>query len=417
MRALLAAVLFVPVVAFAAPGVSFEFAAVPVSVFAQSTFKGLLHRDYVVSPELQSSDRKISVSVSNIALADVPSFVENILSEQGISVSERGGIYYLGPAAKSVPEGAKEALPVASEPDEMLPFGRREKEKVPDRRAQDLESAVYEPVNRSADFLASVIGAAFGAKAAAASGGLLVVTGTKADIVKINKLLETLDSLPKLVDVSASWVEVTTSASTGRGISLAAKVLGEKLSAQLGSVNSGSAISFGNTNFQLVVDALNSDGRFKQVSNSRVVGDDYEKLLLSVGDETPTVGSSGKDNAGNAVQNIVYRPSGVIVDVTPKVLGNGKIRLVVDGQISNFKATSTGVTGSPTLIKRQVKTTVTVGDGEVLLIGGLNDTQSTDSSSRWAFLPASWAAKSNTSSGSDLVLVLSAKVAKADQPN
>jgi hypothetical protein len=57
---------------------------------------------------------------------------------------------------------------------------------------------------------------------------------------------------------------------------------------------------------------------------------------------------------------------------------------------------------------------VTVGDGEVLLIGGLNDTQNTDSTSRWAFLPDSWAAKSNTSSGSDLVLVLSAKVAKAD---
>ncbi|MGO4469843.1 hypothetical protein AB4Z11_30250, partial [Pseudoduganella sp. RAF53_2] len=147
------------------------------------------------------------------------------------------------------------------------------------------------------------------------------------------------------------------------------------------------------------------------VSNSRVGGDDYEKLTLSVGDETPTISSTGKDNAGNAVQNVTYRPSGVIVDVTPKVLGNGRIRLVVDGQISNFKATVTGVSSSPTLIKRQVKTTVTVGDGEVLLIGGLNDSQKADTVNRLPFLPASWTGSSASSSNSDLVLVLSAKVA------
>ena len=61
---------------------------------------------------------------------------------------------------------------------------------------------------------------------------------------------------------------------------------------------------------------------------------------------------------------------GVIVDVVAKVLGSGKVKIAIDGQISSFKATSTGVSGSPTLIKRQVKTTITVSDGEVLLLGG-----------------------------------------------
>lgn len=72
-----------------------------------------------------------------------------------------------------------------------------------------------------------------------------------------------------------------------------------------------------NTNFQLVIDALNGDTRFNQLSNSRVVGDDHTKINLTVGNETPTISSTGKDNAGNAIQNIVYRPSGVIVDVLP----------------------------------------------------------------------------------------------------
>jgi type II secretory pathway component GspD/PulD (secretin) len=162
----------------------------------------------------------------------------------------------------------------------------------------------------------------------------------------------------------------------------------------------------------VVIDALNTDGRFKQVSNSRIVGDDYQKMVLTVGDETPTIGSSGKDNSGNSVQNIIYRPSGVIVDVLPKVLGGGKISLAIDGQISSFKPTVSGVTGSPTLIKRQVKTAVTVNDGEVLLIGGLNDAQTVDSSSGFAFLPSSWAARSGTKLHTDLVLILSAQVPK-----
>lgn len=104
-------------------------------------------------------------------------------------------------------------------------------------------------------------------------------------------------------------------------------------------------------------------------------GDDYEPMNITFGDETPTVSSTSKDNAGNPVQNVVYRPSGVIVDVVAKVLGSGKVKIAIDGQISSFKATSTGVSDSPTLIKRQVKTTITASDGEVLLLGGLNDSQ------------------------------------------
>lgn len=414
MRKLFILFSIIPALAFAAPGVSFDFAAVPVGAFAQSTFKGLLHRDYVMAPELQGSDRKISVSVANLDPAQVPEFVEGVLAQQGIAVVERGGVYYLGPASKVAEDDINPVEAGKGKQDAFPVRHGQDFERVPDRRAADLETTVYAPVNRAGDFLAAVVVGAFGPKAAVVSGGSVVLTGTKGDLVKMRSLLVAVDSLPKLVDVSASWVEVTSTASSGRGISLVAKVLGERLSLQLGSVSSASAISFGNANFQLVLDALNADSRFKQVSNSRVVGDDYEKLLLSVGDETPTVGSTGKDNSGNAVQNILYRPSGVIVDVTPKVLGNGKIRLTVDGQISNFKATSTGVTGSPTLIKRQVKTTVTVADGEVLLIGGLNDVQNTAGTSRWSFLPSSWGAKSQSSSASDLVLVLSAKVAGAN---
>ena len=412
--------------------VSINLASASLVAFAQATYKNMLDRDFVITPDALALDRKISVSVRSLTPQQLPAFVEGVLADLGIASELRDGVYYLR-AAKALPMAHASPLDVASpavsSSDSAL-FAPLKKLKSPDvpsdgenvdyaslaaGRGSDYESEVYVPASRSADFLAPVVVAAFGARSAAAAGNQIVLTGSPSQLNKMRILLGALDQLPRMVDVSASWVEVTDNASSGRGISIMASVLGAKFGASLGSVNSASAISLRGTNFQLVIDALNTDGRFKQVSNSRIVGDDYQKMVLTVGDETPTIASTGKDNSGNSVQNIIYRPSGVIVDVLPKVLGGGKISLAIDGQISSFKPTISGVTGSPTLIKRQVKTAVTVNDGEVLLIGGLNDSQTVDSSSGFAFLPSSWAARSGTKLHTDLVLILSAQVPRTSE--
>jgi type II secretory pathway component GspD/PulD (secretin) len=406
-----------PAAVYAAP-ISFNFNDVSLLAFCQSTYRNLLHVNFVIAPDVLAMDRKITLSVADLDDSKVGPFVDGILKQQGIAVDVRDGVYYLVPAAKGAPVDAladvsrdqsSTPAPVVSHAQGSALERSGEVEVM--RRTKDDESEFYQAVNRPADFLVAVVNGAFGRRSAVAVGSGVVLTGSHDDVDKMHKLLDAVDSMPKLVDVSASWIEVTNSTSDGRGISLLANVLGARLGASVGTVNSGSALSFKSSSFELVIDALKSDGRFKQVSNSRLVGDDYEKLVLTVGDETPTISSTGKDNAGNTVQNVVYRPSGVIVDVQPKVLGNGRIQLLVDGQISNFKSTATGVVGSPTLVKRQVKTKVTVADGEVLLIGGLNDEQAAGSSSALSFMP--WfGGRTSTTSRTDLVLVLSAKVVK-----
>ncbi|WGG50319.1 type II secretion system protein GspD [Rugamonas sp. DEMB1] len=278
------------------------------------------------------------------------------------------------------------------------------------QRKDDDFSELFEPQNRTSEFVAGVISSGFGRQSVTTSGEHVVLTGSKVAIGKMLTLCKAIDTVAKTVDVSVSWVEVSSNTASGRGISLAATILGARFGASLGTANAGTALSLKNTNFELVIDALNTDGRFKQVSNSRLVGEDRTKLDLIVGNETPTVASTGNDNAGNRVQNVLYRPSGVIIDVAPKVLGSGRIRMDVDAQISSFKATSTGVSGSPTLIKRQLKTTVSMNDGDVIVLGGLDDSQSTDSTSALPFVPASWSVKSGDKIKTDLVLVVSARI-------
>lgn len=426
MKRLLIALISAPCIALAKP-VSFDFQGVSLVAFSQATFKNIMGRDFVIAADVLVGDRKITMSVKNIDTADVPAFVESILQQQNIAVTLRNGVYYLTSVRPQdvVTEKAGKAseavqMADASKPSSLGAQGDLNPPKQLEnghlgrsvRRSSDDESRIYNTNGRNTEFLATVVNSVFGLDVAVAADSRLVLTGSKSELDKVVGLVESLDVVPYKVNVSASWVEVARTDGAGRGISLLANVLGMKLGASIGTVNSATAISLKNTNFELVLDALNTDTRFNQISNSRMVGDEYKKINLTVGDETPTISSTGKDNSGNLVQNIVYRPSGVIIDVLPKVLGSGRINMDIDGQISSFKATQTGVSGSPTLSKRQVKTSVTVSDGEVLLIGGLNENKSTDSTSGLSFLPKSWTLANQSSSNTDLVLILSATVVK-----
>lgn len=423
MKAFFAALLFVPLFAFGkSEPVSLNFNAVSIVQFGQAMFKGMMKRDFVVAPDVVTLDRKITIDVKSINTDDLPRFVEDLLAREGIQTSLRDGVYYLTLRSQNgriEHQGAllPPQLPTQSSvsntsqgtPDFVDPHLPRDGTALQLRKDDD-ESEIFAPMHRTSEFIAATIAAGFGPKAASVAGDLVVLTGSKGAIAKMLALCRALDTHPKMVDVSASWVEVTNSSGSGRGISLAATFLGAKLGVSLGAVNSGSAVSLKNTQFEFVMDALNSDSRFKQVTNSRLVGYDRTKLKLTVGDKTATVSSTGNDNAGNRVQNVVYTPSGVIIDALPRVLGSGEISLDVDAQISSFKANTNGLVGAPTLILRQLTTTVGIRDGDVILLGGLQDTQASESKSGLPFLPESWAMGANGKQQTDLVLVMSAKV-------
>ena len=392
--------------------VALNFVGVSLLSFAQATYKNMLGRDFVISPELVGLDKRITISVGMLDAAALPGFVDGLLRTEGIASELRDGIYYLdvakrgeGAVAPSVVASIHGYVPTAAMAPALDPAALPVKIAAPDR------VGVYRPLHRSVDFMVTVLNAAFGSPVARPGGDQVVLSVPDARYDAVRQLADTLDVQPRTVEVSASFVEVTRSNSSARGLALVASVLGRRFGATFNAGAGSLAVSAGG--FQLVLDALEADGRFKQISNSRVVGDEAEKMLLSVGDETPTISSTGRDNQGNAVQSVVYRPSGVILDVLPRVVGSGAVWLQVDGQVSSFQATANGVSGSPTLVKRQVKTAVTVADGAVLVIGGLDDTKTVGNRSGFSFLPATWSTRSESDTHTDLILILSAKVAKA----
>lgn len=421
MKRLLLSLCLLPVFAHAAePTASLNFQAIPLVQFAQATYKVMLKRDYVLSPELLAMDRPITVSVRNIPALELPAFVEGVLASQGVLTVERKGIYYLTNSVGTEPRSGGQALPLSGPirsaaslpllPEEFGPTGSVLSVQSP-REEPDVDHVVYVPLNRKADFIVASLNSIFASHPAALAGGVVVLSSPKAVLDKVLLIAQGIDLSPNKVKVSATFVEVSTSAASGAGVSVIANLLGAKLGVKFGSTGSGS-LSLGNNNFQIVLDALASDSRFHQVSSPTALVDDYEKTSLSFGDSVPTVGSTTLDKSGNPLQQIVYQPSGVLLDVTTRVLGSGKINVSVDGQVSSFGVTATGVIGSPTLSKRQVQTSLTLSDSEILVIGGLNSAKNLDGTSGMSFLPKSWASYNNNASATDLVLILSAQVVK-----
>jgi len=108
---------------------------------------------------------------------------------------------------------------------------------------------------------------------------------------------------------------------------------------------------------------------------------------FAVGSDVPVLGAVQMDRNGNPRQSVEYRSSGVILELTPHVRG-AVVDLSILQQLSSFARTETGVNGSPTLLKREVSTSVTAKDDELIILGGLRENRQNAETSGLPFLPA-----------------------------
>jgi len=130
-----------------------------------------------------------------------------------------------------------------------------------------------------------------------------------------------------------------------------------------------------------------------------------EQLTFSVGQDVPVLGSVSYDGNGNAVQSVEYRSSGVIFKVLPNVYEQ-KVVLDINQELSNFVRTETGVDGSPTLTKRELNTSVSVADNEVIVLGGLAEFKDNNGRSGFSFLPEFMRWNTSSRQRSEIVLVV-----------
>ena len=134
----------------------------------------------------------------------------------------------------------------------------------------------------------------------------------------------------------------------------------------------------------LLIQALKEDGNTNILSTPSVVTLDNEEAELTSGEEVPfQTGSYTNNNSGSSNSNpfTTYNREevGVLLKVKPQISKGNAIRLEIEQESSKVKG---GREGLQTTSKNTIKTNVMIEDGELLILGGLIEDESSDNNAK-----------------------------------
>lgn len=125
----------------------------------------------------------------------------------------------------------------------------------------------------------------------------------------------------------------------------------------------------------LNLQAIRSDGRFDVLSETSLEAQNNREASVRVVDEIPVLRSTiqgGSGTARDVIQNIDRIDVGIELKLTPRIIPGGEVQMVLNPTIEAvIQAQSGNLNFTPTIAKREVSTTVTVPDGETIVIAGL----------------------------------------------
>jgi len=130
-----------------------------------------------------------------------------------------------------------------------------------------------------------------------------------------------------------------------------------------------------NGKFQVAVRALETNGNTKTLSAPSLVVLNNQVAHIQVGDQIPInqtsiIAGLGTTTANSTASTVTYQPTGVILDVQPRVNPGGLVYLNVQQQVSNTTGPA-NAQGNFTIQQRAVGTQIAVQSGQTVLLGGL----------------------------------------------
>lgn len=354
----------------------FSFSVVPLSEVLRIYYTEISKSPYIICNEVVSDMRAVSIRASGLSKDDKS--IRILLQSSGYNISKIDGVDVICKIKDS-------------------------------EQKMDGHLFVYSPKFRSASyligFLSPLVQGKFSNGVASSNptsvgdapntGGslfpaknddLLIFEGSPSQIDKVKVLVEHLDKRSLEVIVKSHIYEVTTTKKDQSALALFGSILANKLTLGIGSTSSvANTLKIQSGGLSAVVGALSGNDNFKLLSSPFVRTKSGSSASLTVGQEVPVLDAIVM-NQGQSSQSVKYVNSGVIFVVSPVVRDNF-IEVDINQTISDFQKTTTGLTSSPTLNKRELKTTVSMNAGEVLVMGGLRLEKHQKIKSNFFFVP------------------------------
>lgn len=421
--------------------VKVQLDAVPTGALVTLLMRDIMKVPYVIASDVLQDRAPVSVNLV-MPRREIPTRVIGFLRDIGLKVELVGGTVYVSRSEFGVgyTGGRGGSLPGQIRPGATLPGQIAVAS--PSQPASYSPVADYAPAplvapaapvdpvpsvavitlgNRQPAELAEVVRSALPALAVSARGesepsemevlgaqtpDKLVLSGPEASVVRGVELVRQLDVPLATVEIAATILELGERKNRTSALKLIGDILSGSIGFNVGDTGGTNSLTLAVGGASAILSAVREDGRFSVSAEPRLLVRSGGTARLNAGAEVPTLGAVSVTD-GVATRSVVYRESGVTLEVTPFVIGE-RVSLSIRQERSSFVRTNTGVEDSPTRNQTSVSTQFELADGESVLIGGLEEKK--DSQTRTGFLGGLLGGQGMEKSTSQLVLLLEARI-------
>jgi general secretion pathway protein D len=234
-------------------------------------------------------------------------------------------------------------------------------------------------------------------------------------------MIRRLDVPPKQILLEATIAEVTLSGEFAYGVEFAFTE-GKWSGGTRGNLQlpgGGLGLNWiGNVTDSVRAKLSASDSRVNILSNPTLVVRDGVEASILVGNDVPTVGATASDpiQSDRVITTVLYRRTGLDLQIRPTINAAGLIVLEISQSISNTVEGGSDVSGAPIFFERAVTTEVVARSGQSILLAGLVSENRSDNAAKvpgFADIPLLgklFESRSKTREKTELVLLITPRV-------
>ena len=225
----------------------------------------------------------------------------------------------------------------------------------------------------------------------------VLVTTSPRYMDTVSKIIDELDAPPSQVMIQVLLAEVTLDSTDSFGIDLSVNAAGGA-SAGFRTMAAGAGVttalgvpnlSVSAADFDLLIRALNEQGKLNVLSRPEMTVHNNETANMQVGEEIRLVTNVQRSNTGDITSTVEARQVGVILQVTPSISADGFVHMQIAPEISSLSQRTVQISEdflAPIIDTRTLNTTVTVKDGQTVVIGGLIQSRDEERKTKVPFL-------------------------------
>jgi general secretion pathway protein D len=209
----------------------------------------------------------------------------------------------------------------------------------------------------------------------------IIFQGSAEEYAQFRTLVQQMDRAPLEVLIEATVAEVTLDQSENLGIlfNFDDRRAAAASRSIIRSDDGGLFVNLIRDSGQLTatLNALADKNKVTILSSPRLVATSGKTATMQVGTQVPiiTTQQTAPDGAvggtSTLLQDVQYRNTGVILNIEPTVNSNRRVELIVSQEVSDAQSNNISDVQSPLILTRSFNTTLSLDDGETVLLGGL----------------------------------------------